>query len=601
MDPLAQLPPPPTGQTGVTLQSLKGLPPPPTGQQGKTLAQVSGAGASTSSSIWDGLVNGATQVTNALGLHGAVDTLGSNMANIANTLFNPTTSLDQKVATSKFLPQTSLEQNVGTGVQLGSNLALGGEGLAAKLGMAAASGAGMLGGQAMAENKSAGTVAKQGAIGAAAAPLFALGGEAVSALGKGAYKFAIPQSMKEAGLVQAYRANVPFAQRMIAAAGPTTAGETAFNKGLIGTESMIGVQAKRASNSIWSDLIKPQLNASPEKVNMPAFFDQVEQQVIKDNPELSRQQDMVEALQSLRESYANKPDVSLADLQDFKQGWAKFVPQKAYQGKDIAGVFNDVKDTAADIARETIYKSLGNDVKQAYFDYGNLKAVQELGQKAMTGGKLKGGTGGLISALKDMVMVPTMTLGGQTVYKVGQGVELVGRPGLQSVGDFIESMTSEPQSPDQQSTTPQVSQGQSSVNPTPSQFGPQADGTISVKGPFSGQPMKLDPTMGGLGIEAEGGKEVAAAVKSFFKQEPPLSLLKEMGSFLNYHDWNELPEGFKNASKYEKAVRSSLSEYGVDAYNMSKLKLAKFAQAVIDKAQEVLPKRDNFGRFSHVE
>lgn len=37
---LSQLPPPPKGQTGVTLDSLKGLPPPPPGQKGMTLQEV---------------------------------------------------------------------------------------------------------------------------------------------------------------------------------------------------------------------------------------------------------------------------------------------------------------------------------------------------------------------------------------------------------------------------------------------------------------------------------------------------------------------------------------------------------------------------------
>lgn len=38
--PLSTLPPPPKGQTGVTLDDLQSLPPPPSGQQGKTLADV---------------------------------------------------------------------------------------------------------------------------------------------------------------------------------------------------------------------------------------------------------------------------------------------------------------------------------------------------------------------------------------------------------------------------------------------------------------------------------------------------------------------------------------------------------------------------------
>src|ERR1039458_2897884 len=40
MNNLSQLPPPPTGQTGLSFNELKNLPPPPSGQQGLTLNQI---------------------------------------------------------------------------------------------------------------------------------------------------------------------------------------------------------------------------------------------------------------------------------------------------------------------------------------------------------------------------------------------------------------------------------------------------------------------------------------------------------------------------------------------------------------------------------
>ncbi len=114
------------------------------------------------------LGNIASSITDFLGLHGTVDTLGTNAANIGNVL-NPNTSLDQKIAMSKTLPQTSLEQNVGAGVQLGSTLAAGGNPASTlgKVALGAAIGAGNMGGASMAQNSSAGDVAKQTAIGGA--------------------------------------------------------------------------------------------------------------------------------------------------------------------------------------------------------------------------------------------------------------------------------------------------------------------------------------------------------------------------------------------------------------------------------------------------
>ena len=200
---------------------------------------------------------------------------------------------------------------------------------------------------------------------------------------------------------------------------------------------MIGTQAKRANVNLWNNLIAPALKKSKEKVNIPAFFSEIQAKIIKANPERSRQKDLLEALSALKEDYKGVKTATLEILQKFKEGWAKFVPEKAYRGKPISGSFNEVKDIAADTARSRIYSSLGDDIKQAYFDYGNLKGIEELGQKAMTGGKLKGGFGGFWSAIKDMSLIPTATIGGQVVYKVGELGEFIGRPGMRFLRDLI--------------------------------------------------------------------------------------------------------------------------------------------------------------------
>ncbi len=275
-------------------------------------------------------------------------------------------------------------------------------------------------------------------------------GQVVSAIGKSTIKSAIPTSAREAQILQSYKANVPFAERIANLVQdtnlPKSAAQTVADKGLMGTESMLGVQAKKATKSLWNDLIHPQLKASPDKVNMPQFFNELEAKIIKDNPELSRQKDLLEGIQALKDDYAGVHEVPLETLQKFKEGWAKFVPEKAYKGKPISGVFNEIKDTASDLARNKIYSSLGDEVKQAYFDYGNLKAVEELGQKAMTGGKLKGGAGTFISAVKDMAITPVATIGGNIIYNVGKGIQMVGKPGARFVRDiFLENQAS-PQS-----------------------------------------------------------------------------------------------------------------------------------------------------------
>lgn len=281
--------------------------------------------------------------------------------------------------------------------------------------------------------------AETGAIAGLAAPIAGV----IKGVGKGAAEFVVPTSAKEAGLIQSYKAAVPFWKRVLsgitgeALGGPTTAAKTSFEKGLVGTESMIGVQAKKAGNNLWNKLIQPALNQSKTKVNMPAFLNGVKADIIKEVPEVSRQNSLLEAIDAMIADYKNVGEVKLPELQKFKEGWAAFVPEKSYRGKQIAGAFNEVRSMVADKARTTIYDSLGPEVKKAYFDYGNLKGLQELGKTAMTGSKLKGGFGSFWSAVKDMAITPVGTLGGQTVYKVGEGVELIGKQGAKVVSDII--------------------------------------------------------------------------------------------------------------------------------------------------------------------
>ncbi len=294
---------------------------------------------------------------------------------------------------------------------------------------------------------SPGDIAKTGAefgvMEAIGGPVLSIAGKVAGKVAEPIYKAAFPTSAKEAALIQAYKAGTPFLERVSSAFGlkgakaPITEADTAFSKGFMGTESMLGVQSKRAANNLWSHLIGPQLKNSEVKVSMPTFFKEAEEKIIKENPEKARQGDLLAALEAMKSDYKGVKEVTLEDLQKFKEGWAKFIPEKAWKGKPISGAFNDLKDTLSDMSREKIYSALGPEVKQAYIDYGNLKGIQELGQKAMTGGKLKGGFGGFWNAIKDIAVTPVTTVAGQTIYKVGKLAEFIGKPGASTVRDIL--------------------------------------------------------------------------------------------------------------------------------------------------------------------
>ena len=270
-------------------------------------------------------------------------------------------------------------------------------------------------------------------------------GKITAAGGKQVFKSAFDLTAKEAPLVQAYKAKVPFSQRFMAAIqgkklpqAPITAGETALRKGLAGTQTMVGVRAKRATTNLWDDMINPALSQTKEKVNMKLLFKDVERKIIKETKDAARRKDLLEAVKSFQDDYKHVSNVSYPRLQGIKEDWARFIPEKAYKGKPIAGAYNEVKNMAAEEARHKIYSVLGNEVKQAYIDYGNLKGLMAWGQKAMTEGAFKGGFGSFMSAFYDTAMTPIKTIGGKVIYKTGKGLELIGEKGAKTVGDIFD-------------------------------------------------------------------------------------------------------------------------------------------------------------------
>lgn len=321
--------------------------------------------------------------------------------------------------------------------KIGGNVASGATG-----GYAADVGYGLTEGESIGEAMTPGVGTAIGAAIPLAGPALRATGRATAKLGGKAVESVIPVSTREAGILQTYKANNPFFKRVAdvlkgTEKAPTTAGKTATTQGLLGTKSGIGVQATRASQKLWDDVISPRLKQSNQAVDLDGFFNKIQDDIIKANPEASRQKALLNALQSFKDDYAGINSVSLEKLQKLKEGWAEFIPEKAYRGENISGAANQVRKLMANESRQTIYSQLGDDVKQAYFDYGNLQGLKKLGQTSMTGQKLKGGTGGLVSEIFSQAITPIGTVGGQAVYKLGKGIEFVGNLGAKNLGEAL--------------------------------------------------------------------------------------------------------------------------------------------------------------------
>lgn len=267
--------------------------------------------------------------------------------------------------------------------------------------------------------------------------------------GKKLYGISIPMEQSTARAVQAYQAAKPTLFQRIAGyfsgaekstlKSPVTEAETAARMGLSGTEWQLGVQAKRAAAGLWDDTIRPALIAAKDKIDIKQFFVDLRDRIISETPDLSRRKLLLKSLESFQKDFKNVSNISLSKLQDYKSGWAKFIPEKVYQGKPIAGALNEVRNMAAQEARSIIYSKLGESVKQAYFDYGNLQSILEAGLKSVDPLRSKSAFRQAWEFVLDKTVTPISTYSGKVLYKTGEGLEFIGKSGAAKVRDIIGS------------------------------------------------------------------------------------------------------------------------------------------------------------------
>lgn len=264
-------------------------------------------------------------------------------------------------------------------------------------------------------------------------------GRATQAIGRGTAARGVGLSQFTAPLVQSYRAQHTVPQRIAAAlqgktlsGRPLTEAETALRKNLFGTESMIGIQAKRASGNLWKQVVQPSLKSVKEQVNFPSFVNELREQV-RLIPDPSRRRELEKALNVFAKDHSGLKNVPYTKLQTLKEGWAKFLPTKAFKGQDISGSFREVQNMASQLGRNKIYEKLGPEIRAAYLDYGNLKNLEALGESALRNTKFKGGAGTLVSGLYDTAVTPLASSAGLTLYKAGRGLEFVGNKGISTV------------------------------------------------------------------------------------------------------------------------------------------------------------------------
>lgn len=224
-----------------------------------------------------------------------------------------------------------------------------------------------------------------------------------------------------------------------AAKKPTTEANTAVRLLQPGTEWQLGVNAKRVSSKLWQNTIQPALDASKNVNDMKTLVSTIRSRIIKETADLDRRNTLLKALSSFADDYKNVRTFSDSKLQQYKEGWAQFLPDKTYKGEPIAAAAKQVRAIAADEARKVLYKVLPDDAaKQAYIDYGNLRSISEAGIKSVDPLRSKGFTKQAWEFLLDKAVTPVATIGGKVLYKTGQGLEFIGGKGARKVRDIVQ-------------------------------------------------------------------------------------------------------------------------------------------------------------------
>lgn len=267
-------------------------------------------------------------------------------------------------------------------------------------------------------------------------------GRATKGIGEVAVQSAITPTVKEAERILSYQARKPFITRVSETitgdtTRPLTRAQTAVEKGLMGTEKQIAVQARRTNQKLWQEEIAPAIDSSTAVVTKNDLFEPIIAR-IEATAEPGRKQALRDAFEAIAEDYKDISTLSLKQAQEIKQGLDEFTPDKVFKGKSVANEYATLKNDMANAIRSKTYDALSDvNIKKKYLDWANLKELEKIGVKALTQGGTKGGFGGFWSTIWDKATIPVKTIGGRILYRVGNSFEFIGEKGIKKFGDYL--------------------------------------------------------------------------------------------------------------------------------------------------------------------
>lgn len=270
-----------------------------------------------------------------------------------------------------------------------------------------------------------------------------VGGRALKTAGEKTTALGI-RPVKQAERLLDYRAETTMGERitnrLVGERGsrPVTTPETTTRLGIKGTQSQVGVQAKRTADALYEKDILPAIKESKAVFGKDDLFSKVEERIagIK---EPGKRKAYTEAYEAIKDDFKDTNLISLEEAQKIKSGLDEFTPEKMFKGKNVANEYKVLQKDIADAIREKTYAVLPDKYKTKFLDWGNLQDLQKMGVTAIGDAIIgPGGTFTGLSKLWNLAAIPVSTVGGQVLYRVGNALEFLGTKGVKTFGEFAE-------------------------------------------------------------------------------------------------------------------------------------------------------------------
>lgn len=298
-----------------------------------------------------------------------------------------------------------------------------------------------------------------GDIKSGAQSIASLAGKPLTKTGELVYKSAFDPTVQEAQLIQGNKIKLGFLKKeraklspgtdeytqmtkdieAVKASAPRIASETALQKGIMGTEKRIGTKSGVEKMDVWKNTVEPALKSSPDTITKAELFSKIEERIANEI-EPTRKAALQNAYEAIQQDYTNFDGANLLDANRMKTSLDNFTPSKIFKGQEVASELKTLKADMASAIREKTYESLKDvKIKMQYRDYANLKQLEGVGIKAITEGGYKGGFGSFWHTAYDMATTPVKTVGGQVLYRVGNYLQFLGKPGIKTLGQKLAS------------------------------------------------------------------------------------------------------------------------------------------------------------------